>query len=599
MRLTALAALVALAALLVPACKSADRTARVNDTENVDTEPAGADETEAGAAGDAEVTSRLGRLTALVKTVGKLPVVARLRDAALAKAGNAAAAIVDGMSIAQLERMMNILVDRAKGRVPQLSGLTPDKQTALVKQLADSIAAESAHHAEFASWTAVETYLNGQLANGGNDDPVGTRGFLADVERLTKVPFVAYDVGPDTAACRPVDAELKPRDVPLATCVLRNGEASFAARDKLLAGAQKSIWVDSWAIYEDFTGRRYGDKLIALKQANPALDIRVAVDGATADRPTYKAVVDSLAAANIPVVRFRHADDVARRGYGLHRKMLIVDQSAVIIGGMNFGDEYSRINPDSAPVNKWRDTDILVLGQKAAAQAARTYARAWNNFRPGEITDVPAEPDAGGAENLVAFVDHDPSTSVSTVGGKKVTYDPIYLATLRAIKGARRTIDISNAYYIATAPIEDALVDAVQKRHVRLRIHTNSKESVDDPSLVKPILTGLARLKAVDPARVEIYLRQVSTLHSKYLVVDGNFGWVGSYNLHPRSYWYEGETVLAFSGADLGGKVQAMFEQDVSDQAEAKRAADADLVIPAGQQSDLTDLFAAFFFNLL
>jgi len=30
-----------------------------------------------------------------------------------------------------------------------------------------------------------------------------------------------------------------------------------------------------------------------------------------------------------------------------------------------------------------------------------------------------------------------------------------------------------------------------------------------------------------------VYLQQTRTLHSKYMVVDGKYGWIGSYNIHP------------------------------------------------------------------
>jgi phosphatidylserine/phosphatidylglycerophosphate/cardiolipin synthase-like enzyme len=172
----------------------------------------------------------------------------------------------------------------------------------------------------------------------------------------------------------------------------------------------------------------------------------------------------------------------------------------------------------------------------------------------------------GGDADMVALVDQTPSNML----GDPTYQDPVYLATLAMIAKAKTTIDISNAYYIATPPIQEALKAAMlPPRSVRVRIHTNGEASVDDPSLLRPIRRGFAPLMdqatAVGkPDLAQIFERNGSTLHSKYMVVDGTFGWVGSYNLHPRSYRYENEMVLAFNGKRIGQQVQAAFDDDVA-----------------------------------
>lgn len=567
----------------------------------------GVSEDESASTDTGDAGRRAAEMSAAVAGVRALPNFPVVTDAAKEVYARQAFEIVNHATQAEIEAMVAIMVENAKPSVPQLRGLTPEGQETVVKQISDSIAAEAMHHDTFASWKQVEENMNAELQPTVRRDATGTNEFLRDVERLGKTKFVAYNLGPVTEKCRPVDSQGRPRIVPLATCVLRNGEAGFAARDRLIASAQKSIWISAWAFYDDFTGRKYVQDLIAKKQQNPNIDIRVAVDGATATRPAYKGAVDQLSAAGIQVIRWRRTDSLEMRGYGFHRKLFVVDPGldtgAVIIGGMNFGDEYSRINPASEAKHKWRDTDIMILGKSAVNQAGNDYIKGWN-FYLSKMTVVGATPisaalgtvSAERGVNSVAFIDHEPTDSIIRQGTKTLSYDPIYLTTLRAINGAKTSIDISNAYYIATQPIENALI-AAMGRGVKVRIHTNSKESVDDPTLVGPILRGLAKLKKVGGANVAIYLRQVSTLHSKYLVIDGKFGWVGSYNLHPRSYWYETETVLAFNGPDLGGKVQAMFNQDIADTVESKPATDADLTVAAG--NELGDTMAFFFSNLL
>lgn len=142
--------------------------------------------------------------------------------------------------------------------------------------------------------------------------------------------------------------------------------------------------------------------------------------------------------------------------------------------------------------------------------------------------------------------------------------DNIELAAVKAFYGATDSIDIENAYFLANVPIETALADAI-KRGVRVRILSNSKESIDEPTITTPILKTLARLKREG---ADVYTKKVygksTTMHSKFLVVDGMFSWVGSHNFHPRSYRYEREVVLASVDQQLAKQLENIFEADIA-----------------------------------
>jgi putative cardiolipin synthase len=331
------------------------------------------------------------------------------------------------------------------------------------------------------------------------------------------------------------------------------------------------------------------------------------------------------APADIPpgklqVIRWSHS---LLPGYGMHRKIFLVDHEnaneegpspgcgpddaataehgAFITGGMNYGDEYSHENPEPRPgrtleQDRWLDTDIIVYGAATIRQAAHSFASIWNNYVADGGTlrgdNSPRFPSSGqdprfpdspkltlvedpGADptgrppregaDMVAVIDQTPSL----IAKQNDYLDPVYLATLKMIRLAKREINLSNAYYIATPPIQEALIDAIKKNHVTVRLHTNGADSVDDPSLLRPIRRGFeplmqAAIDAGNPDLAQVYERLGSTLHSKYMVIDGRFGWVGSYNLHPRSFRYENEMVLAFDGDGIGKAVTSVFENDIS-----------------------------------
>lgn len=351
---------------------------------------------------------------------------------------------------------------------------------------------------------------------------------------------------------------------------LIDGPASFARRNQLIDNAQKSIHLMTWAFYDDETGWETARKL-AEKKAQ-GLEVRVVVDGQVAAGPGHHETLDFMQQNGVEVVRWRSGE----RPYdGQHRKIMIVDGQAAVAGGLNQGNVYS--HKGEGP--KWRDTDVLIEGP-AVAECEKLFGQVFGS--PDAAPGVPGpagEAVAGSARSAV--VNHVPGPQGDV---------NILRATLKAIEGASESIDIENAYVITTPDLRTALTDALA-RGVQVRILTNSAESVDEPIVSAPILNSLPELVK---AGAQVYLKQGDTLHSKFMVVDGLFSSVGSYNLHPRSQRYEGEVMINSLDVTSAGQLTAAFERDL---AAAKRVDSPDqIVVP---QNTLTMLAARYFFDQL
>ncbi len=148
----------------------------------------------------------------------------------------------------------------------------------------------------------------------------------------------------------------------------------------------------------------------------------------------------------------------------------------------------------------------------------------------------------------VALVDHRPGRD-----------EHVLVSTLRAVEAARMSIDIETAYYIRL-PSLDAALRRAMKRGVRVRLLTNSAESVDETFLSYAVLVSA---KELADAGAEVHLRRGTTLHSKFLVIDGVFSSIGSYNLHPRSYRLEGEVMFHVLGEGPARALTHAFEKDL------------------------------------
>lgn len=430
-----------------------------------------------------------------------------------------------------------------------------------------------------------------------------------------------------------------------------DGRKAWETRMDAIRNAKNTVWIFSWAFYGgyDQTGELAAKLLVEKanerRADNPEefIDVRVMVDGPVNSKPGYFSSTDLMINSKVKVIRWSMPE---RSGFGMHRKIVIVDHetpstkttagrrggAVTVFGGKNHGDNYSHINqyPNLAEpartLELWRDTDMLVTGGPVL-QAARMFALRWNEFlaEPGRIpsespvsspsgilTEAPmplAVPQsAANATEKFAFIDQNP------VKPDADGLDPVLAVTLKMIASAKSEIAISNAYYMTltqnsvngllVTPIHTALVKAMNDG-VQVRIHTNSAQSMtaEDKPLLGPIyrsLAGLLNTKGTQPTfkGPKVHLQKARTLHSKYMVVDGTFGWIGSYNIHPRSSRYEGEDVGMFYGAKIGAEVKAMFETDADPGSDT--ITDSRMVTPkANEYSEIIDLIEGSIFEQL
>jgi len=109
---------------------------------------------------------------------------------------------------------------------------------------------------------------------------------------------------------------------------------------------------------------------------------------------------------------------------------------------------------------------------------------------------------------------------------------------------------------------------------VSLRVLTNSLAATD----VALVHAGYSRyredllaagvqiheLKPHQVRRIGILGRSKASLHTKALVVDGQRGFVGSFNLDPRSVQLNTEMGVLFSDAALAGQLRGLFLQSAA-----------------------------------
>lgn len=254
-------------------------------------------------------------------------------------------------------------------------------------------------------------------------------------------------------------------------------------------------------------------------------------------------LVDEMRRAGCHVVFFRPLARLESIDARNHRRILVVDGRVGFTGGAGVGRKWMG---NGRAEHHWRDTDVRVEGP-AVADLQRAFAENWLEATGLGLDGAyypPAEPRG---ESVVQVIAGSPGA------GRFATYAMFLLA----IRSARRSLDITNPYFLPDEAIADALVDAA-RRGVQVRILAPGPI---DYNLVRRLSRGgFGRLLE---SGVEIYEYGPALLHSKTMVVDGAWATVGSANLDNRSFAINAELNLGVSDAAFAAQLERAFSDDL------------------------------------
>ena len=127
-----------------------------------------------------------------------------------------------------------------------------------------------------------------------------------------------------------------------------------------------------------------------------------------------------------------------------------------------------------------------------------------------------------------------------------------------SIAAARETLYVTNAYF---APDDNfvELLATQARRGVDVRLLVGGPRT--DVRMAR--LAGRARYEPLLEAGARIYEWQPSTLHSKTLVVDGQWSAVGTMNFDNRSLALNEEVMLMILDRDFGARMHTLFLEDL------------------------------------
>ncbi|WPB82942.1 phospholipase D family protein [Sediminicoccus rosea] len=378
--------------------------------------------------------------------------------------------------------------------------------------------------------------------------------------------------------------------------LLPEAAAAFALRVASARAAGRSLDLQYYMWRGDVTGQLLACEVLAA--ADRGVKVRLLLDDVYAlGRERTLAALDAHPLIEVRLFngtrwrRFGRLGFLLELAFGgrhlnrrMHNKSWIADDRLAVVGGRNLGDAYFGLAGRGSI--RFRDLDLALAGP-AAHQATRVFQRYWTSplARPARLVAATAER-AGGLPALravLAGADDRPAADALLAGAEaplraqldraltllppdaiQVVADPPEKAKrgLRARKAARAAggiaAEIADALraarqeallispYFVPGRAGMALLGELRARGVRVSVITNSLAATD----VVAVHGGYAKyrraLLAMGATLFELKPEWRDTppsllgsrgaaLHTKAFAVDGRLGFVGSFNLDPRS----------------------------------------------------------------
>lgn len=296
-----------------------------------------------------------------------------------------------------------------------------------------------------------------------------------------------------------------------------HGDPAYAAMLAAVEAARHHVHIEFFIFRPDDSGRRFIAALAAA--ARRGVEVRFLYDSVGSFTLSARLLRDLRAAGGKlaaflpllnPIYRFR----VNLRN---HRKILVADGRVGFTGGLNIGDEYLGKVPK---FGYWRDTHLRVEGP-AVESLQRVFLEDWHY-----ATEEPAR----GPAYYPTHAPHPGTSPVQIVhSGPDAEYKAIRETYFAGILRGRKRVWIASPYCVPDAGLRDALILA-GRAGVDVRFL-----GLFRPDKWLPFLAARYYWSELLAAGVKVYQYTRGMMHSKYVLVDGEWASVGTANLDNRS----------------------------------------------------------------
>ena len=273
-------------------------------------------------------------------------------------------------------------------------------------------------------------------------------------------------------------------------------------------------------------------------------------------QPLKRNWVQNLKKAGVEVVwlrplRWYTLQKAAQRS---HVRVVVVDGKVGYTGGFGLADYWLG---DGRHEDQWRETNVRFEGPTVGALQA-AFAAGW-----AEATGELLTGDLFFPKSSFADVGDMQAGLMHTIPSTGSTPAERFLAL--SIAGARRTLYITNSYFVPGESFMNLLL-AAAKRGVDVRVLTVSSKT----DVKTTWYAGRTYYEKLLEGGVRIYEYQPTMMHAKTMVVDGIWSDIGSMNFDNRSLSFNNESLLVALDRTVGAQMDSIFNEDLTRSKEIK-----------------------------
>src|SRR5438105_729602 len=331
--------------------------------------------------------------------------------------------------------------------------------------------------------------------------------------------------------------------------VLINGDETFPRMLRDISGAKSTITFAQY-LYEN--GSIAGEMAQAFaERCRAGIKTNILLDSYGSGKAPSD-IIATMKDAGCHVEYYRRVEaagiifpwKLLRYNYRSHRRILVVDGRIGFTGGYGISEAWT--GNGRAPEH-WRDTNPRIEGPVVRfLQAA--FAQSWLETTGIAIGGDGYFPRLEPSGNLPAQI-----VKSSPAGGSFQNY----MLFLLSINSAKKSILITNPYFIPDDVMTEALVKAAT-RGVRVIVLL--------PGEIDSHLTYTASRSHHGPlllGGVQIFEYKASLIHAKTIVIDGIWSTIGSSNFDNRSFALNQEINLTVYDSGVAHRLEEIFQEDL------------------------------------
>ena len=317
--------------------------------------------------------------------------------------------------------------------------------------------------------------------------------------------------------------------------LVSSGDDYFNVLSDIVSSAKETIHIQTYIIEDDATGKAVKEKLEAA--AGRGVKIYLLAD-AFGSKELSKEFIKQLRSAGIHFRFFSplFSSEAISLGRRLHHKIVVADKRVVLIGGINIADKY-RGTEDEPP---WLDFAVLIKGK--CCEYLHNLCE--GIYKRRKMIEPKVEAIGQNNGPLVRFRRNDWIR-------KK---NEIYTSYKETILKADKKITLLASYFLPGYRFRKRLKRAVE-RGVKIKIIVTGKTDVPFFHLAEQYMH-----RQLLKTGAEVYEWTNSVMHGKAMLVDDQWGTIGSYNINYLSRYRSIETNVDIQDAEFSKQASDRFD---------------------------------------